>query len=170
MRLPFVKSDSDEEYEEKGELPLVTAASHPEFLEPMSFQLPTMIGHQPTAISLQLPTIGHQPSAISLQLPAIGHQPSAISLQLPTMGHQPSAISLQHPTARSSDPGPRSLVQQSKEHRGRRSGVLLRRSESIYGQVNNDHITSTLLYSEGIDNEALSKLNSSKIYFYERST
>ncbi len=135
---------------------MVTAASHPEFLEPMSFQLPT--------------TIGHQPSAISLQLPTIGHQPSAISLQLPTIGHQPSAISLEHPTPRISDPGPRSLVQQSKDHRGRRSGILLRRSESIYGQVNNDHITSTLLYSERIDNEALSKLNSSKIYFYERST
>ncbi len=132
----FIKADSDGEYEEKGELPLVTAASHPEFLEPMSFQLPTMIGHQPTAMSLQLPTIGHQPSAISLKLPTIGHQPSAISLQLPRIGHQPSAISLQHP--RSSDPGPRSLVQ-SKDHRGRRSGVLLRRSESIYGQVNNDN-------------------------------
>jgi hypothetical protein len=110
-RLPFTKADSDGEYEEKGEIPLVTAASHPEFLEPMSFQLPTMIGHQPTAMSLQLPTIGHQPSAISLQ----------------------------HPIPRISDPGPRSLVQQSKDHRSRRSGVLLRRSESIYGQVNNHH-------------------------------
>jgi hypothetical protein len=111
MRLPFfIKADSDGEYEDKGELPLVTAASHPEFLEPMSFQLP-----------------------------AIGHQPTAISLQLPTIGHQPTAISLQHPTPRISDPGPRSLVQQSKDHRGRRSGVLLRRSESIYGQVNNDN-------------------------------
>jgi hypothetical protein len=120
----FIKADSDGEYEEKGELPLVTAASHPEYLEPMSFQLPA---------------IGHQPTAISLQLPTIGHQPTAISLQLPTIGLQPSAISLQHPAPRISDPGPRSLVQQSKDHRGRRSGVLLRRSESIYGQVNNDH-------------------------------
>jgi hypothetical protein len=100
----FIKADSDGEYEEKGELPLVTAASHPEFLEPMSFQLPTTIGHQPSAISLQHPTIGHQSLAISLQHPRI------------------------------SDPGPRSLVQ-SKDHRIQRSGVLLRRSESIYGQV-----------------------------------